>query len=260
MIHRRTLLRAGVGGIGAALLSPLWPGDAAAERGVRDANLPAYATEPVKQPGRILGVVRYAGEAGAPARAKLSGDCAYCRTFDLRQEQLLVARGGGLRNVVVMLQTIARGKPPEQPPTLAEYHCTFVPHVLSLTAGNKVLLHNRDPVLNTFHALALPSGRTLFNVGTPRQDQKLYRRIARPGVVQVRCDVHPWEEAYVVAMGHPYHTVTDPRGAFVLDQVPPGRHTLLLWHERLGTLKQTVQLAPGGSARVELSYPAPRQR
>jgi hypothetical protein len=241
-MDRRTLLQAG----GAALLTPLLPRIALAE----------YRSEAVKNPARISGVVRFRGKAPRPKKVTFSGDCAYCRRFNLHEEGLLVGRGGALRNVVVVLEGIGRGKPaPKETPTLAEKRCTFVPHVLSVTAGDKVLLHNQDPVLNTFHAVAQPSGRTLFNVGMPRKDQKLLRRIRRPGLVQVRCDVHPWEEAWIVAVDHPYHVVTDATGGFALGQIGPGRYTVALWHEKLGIRRQKVELGAGAHLKLELSYP-----
>jgi hypothetical protein len=244
---RRDLLRAGLGGLGAALVGPLLP-----------ENARAYSVAPPSRPARISGLVRYSGKAPRPPKVSFSGgDTAYCRKFDIRQERLLVGRGGGLRNVVVALESVSRGKPvPDATPVLAEWRCTFVPHVLSITAGTKLLLHNRDPVLNTFHAIAQPGGRTLFNVGMPNRDQKIQRRIKNPGLVLMHCDVHPWEEAWVVAVGHPYHAVTDNQGSFALDQVPPGRHTLVLWHEKLGVRKQRVEVSAGAHLKLEIGYPA----
>jgi hypothetical protein len=241
-LGRRELLRVG----GAALLAPVVPRLAL-----------AYRPETPRSPATLSGTVRYAGKVGRPPKVTFSGDCAWCRKFDIRVESLLVGRKGGLRNVVLMLEGIDRGKPvPETQPVLAERLCTFVPHVLSVTAGTKVVLHNQDPVLNTFHAIALPSGRTLFNIGMPNKGQKMKRRIRQRGRVQVRCDVHPWEEAYIVAADHPYHTVSDKDGGFVLAQVPPGSYTLALWHEKLGVRRQRVQLGPGAHLKLEITYPA----
>jgi hypothetical protein len=242
LLHRRTLIQLG----GAALLAPLVP----------RAALAAYKPETVKNGGRISGVVRYAGKAPRPKKVKLSGDSAYCRKFDLREEGLLVGKGKALRNVVVLLEGIRSGKPvPSETPSMAEDRCTFVPHVLSVTTRVKVEFVNRDPVLNTFHASTHPGGQTLFNIGTPKKGQKFRRRIAKPGIVEMRCDVHPWELAWIVAVDHPYHCVTDEKGAFALEQIPPGRYTLALWHEKLGTRKRKVELNPGAHLKLELTYP-----
>ncbi len=240
LLDRRELLAAGCAGLGALLLG----------------GGPGYAQAAVARPARVSGSVRYAGKAPRPGKLKLTGDCAYCRPFDLRAEELLQGAGGGLRNVVVVLEGVTGGKPvPAAMPVLAERRCTFVPHVLTLTAGQKLLLHNQDPVLNTFHAVELASGSTLFNIGTPNKDQKVERRIPRPGVVKMLCDVHPWELGYVLAFAHPYHTVTDARGSFLLDGVPPGRYTLALWHEKLGGRRQPLVVQPGAELKLALVYP-----
>lgn len=240
---RRRLLQCGP----PALLLPLLPAAPAA----------AYTVAEVARPARITGRVRHPKPKTVPAPppVRYSGDCAYCRPFKLRREDLLVARDGGLRNVVVALEGVSRGKAPAAAePTMAEHRCTFVPHVLSVTAGCKLLLHNRDPVLNTFHAVTLEGGRTLFNIGTPLEGQKVRRRIRRPGLIKMLCDVHPWEVAYVAAFAHPYHAVTDAAGRFALEGVPPGSYTLTLWHEKLGQRKERVTLEPGKTLELALSY------
>ena len=239
-ISRRRLLQAGVGGgLGLALLP---------------ASAEAYSPTRVKGGGSIAGLVRYGKKAPRPGKVKLTGDCAYCRKFDLRREDLLVS-GGGLRNVVAVLEGVRRGKAlPTAEPVLAEERCTFVPHVMSVCAGTRILLHNQDPILNTFHAVSMPSGRTLFNIGTPNKGQKVRRRIRKPGLVKMLCDVHPWEVAYVAAFDHPYHAVTDAAGRFALADVPAGSYTLRLWHEKLGARQQRVTVKAGAATRVTLGY------
>ena len=243
VLSRRQLLQAGCGGLGLALLG----------------GSPAQGYTPIRvdKPAKISGIIRYAGQTSHPQKLKLSGDCAYCRKFDLRAEELLASPQGVLRNVVVFLEGIRQGKEiPSAPLAIAEKHCTFVPHVLSITVGSKLLLHNQDPVLNTFHAVDLASGRTLFNIGLPNQDQKVVRRIRQEGLIKMLCDVHPWEVAYLIALSHPYHTVSDHNGAWSLDQVPPGVYTLAYWHEKLGLRRQQrVEVRPGAQLKLVHTYP-----
>jgi hypothetical protein len=244
LLDRRRFLGAGLSaGLGAALL---WGGRARA----------AYIAAKVTSPGTISGAVRFSGKAAPPAPLSLSGDCEWCRQFVPRSEELLVSAQGGLRNVAVALEGIASGKEvPEEGAAISEIHCTFVPHVLTITAGAKLLLHNQDPVLNTFHAVSVSSGRTLFNIAMPIKGQKMQRRVREPGLVKMLCDVHPWELAWILSLDHPYHTVTDEKGAFVLEGVPPGRYTLALWHEKLGRRTQPVEVTPSAKVKVAVTYP-----
>jgi hypothetical protein len=75
--------------------------------------------------------------------------------------------------------------------------------------------------------------------------------------------------AFVHAFAHPYFAVTDAHGRFVIAGVPPGIHTLTLWHEGWRVtgpgiagvpqreppvvLRQTVEVAPGRDAAVDLT-------
>jgi len=206
--------------------------------------------------GEISGKIHFKGKYAKPAKVMFRGDDAYCRKFDLRKEDLLVGAQGGLCNVVVALEGI-QGEPSGsalQLSAMAEEQCTFVPHVLSLTAGSKVVLYNRDPVLNTFHAIQVSTGRTLFNVGLPNKDQKIVRRIRQTGLIKMLCDVHPWELAYLAVFSHGFHTVSDEKGSFVLKGVPGGNYTLTLWHETLGTQRHPIQIKTGEQLKMVLSY------
>ena len=57
------------------------------------------------------------------------------------------------------------------------------------------------------------------------------RRLAQPGVVRVVCDVHPHMVAWVVVHDSPYYAVTDERGAFRIEGLPPGSYKVTMWHE-----------------------------
>jgi hypothetical protein len=238
LLDRRQLL-GGLGGLALAAVS-------------RSAH--GYSASTVVGGGRIVGTVRCTQAVGAPAKLAVGAGVAACRAFGLRSEELLVARGR-LRNAVLYLEGITRGKEASTAPvTIAEHRCTFVPHVLSVTVGTKLVLHNRDAWLNTFHAVELATGRTLFNIGTPNLDQKVLRRVRQEGVIRILCDPHPWEVAYVLAFPHPYHAVSDAAGSFVLDQIPAGSYTLVCWHEKLGVRRRPVKVDAGATLKIELAY------
>ena len=66
--------------------------------------------------------------------------------------------------------------------------------------------------------------------------------------------------AFVVVTDHPYHTITDAYGAYEIRDVPPGRYTLSVWHEELGTREAPVTVEAGGTATVDVAFPAKEGR
>ena len=54
-------------------------------------------------------------------------------------------------------------------------------------------------------------------------------------MVQIKCDVHSWMNAYAGVVSHPYFAVTAEGGAFELKNLPAGTYTIEAWHEKLGT-------------------------
>ena len=75
-----------------------------------------------------------------------------------------------------------------------------------------------------------------------------------PGLVQIRDDLHPWVRAYLAVTPHPFVAVTAADGRFRFDGVPPGRYTMVVWHERFGTKQQRVRVDANVETRVELAY------
>jgi hypothetical protein len=50
-------------------------------------------------------------------------------------------------------------------------------------------------------------------------------------VVRVVCDAHPHMSAWMIVHDSPYYAVTDDKGAFRIDSIPPGSYKVTLWHE-----------------------------
>jgi len=57
---------------------------------------------------------------------------------------------------------------------------------------------------------------------------------------RVSSPTHTWMRAWVVVAEHPFYAVTGPNGEFALDNVPPGKYTLKIWQEVLGTVTREV--------------------
>ena len=62
--------------------------------------------------------------------------------------------------------------------------------------------------------------------------------------------------AYLFVAEHPYDTVTDDAGQFVIDGIPPGTYTLRVWHELLGSSERKVTVEAGKATSVDLALQA----
>jgi hypothetical protein len=61
--------------------------------------------------------------------------------------------------------------------------------------------------------------------------------------------------AYIGVVPNSLYAVTDGNGSFTIANVPPGKRTVSVWHERYGVLTGTVDVKAGQKATLELTYP-----
>jgi len=224
---------------------------AAEEQPAAPKPAPAAATT-----GSVQGVIKYAGKAAKPAPIKPTKDPAVCGARPLFDESLLVGKGGGLANAVIWLDRVpgARAPVPAQA-RVDQVACRYVPHVMAVPVGSDVTLGNSDKTLHNVHAYQ--DDDTLFNVALPSVGTKSKQKLEEPGVVTLKCDAgHTWMRAYVATFDHPYYAVTDKNGNFTIAGVPPGKHAVKVWHEKLGNPTGSIEVKAGEPASLELSMGA----
>ena len=196
-----------------------------------------YKEVNVADGGTIEGTVTLTGiipREHFPAVTKDDKVCGFRRT----EGRLVSGRGNAVRNAVVWLDDISAGKKPAPAAAavLRQVHCEYVPHVTLLQQGQPLAIVNNDAVLHNVHAFTIgKEGRTVFNIAQPIKGQKTVIEASRfnaSGFYRASCDAgHPWMSAYIVRASHPYYTVTDENGKFVLTHVPPGTYRIRMWHE-----------------------------
>lgn len=77
-------------------------------------------------------------------------------------------------------------------------------------------------------------------------------RLDNAGEIPLRCNVHQEMSAFIVVLGNPYFTLTDKKGEFVIDNIPPGEYTLKTWHEKFKSVSIEITIAPNQTVEVEL--------
>jgi hypothetical protein len=88
----------------------------------------------------------------------------------------------------------------------------------------------------------------------------------KPGMVELRCDVHAEMAAYIMVMKSPYFAVTDDKGQFEIPDskylggngingirdLSPGKYVLKTRHEKLKTKKEIVMIPDNGDISVQV--------
>jgi hypothetical protein len=215
----------------------------------------AYREIPVQNGGSITGRVRVAGEVPALPPQPVFKQQETCGAT-VPDERLVTGANGALRYAAVSLTDISAGKavPRDRAVVLDNVKCAFVPHVAAASVGQMLNIHNSDPFLHDAHALL--GERTLFNVAVPK-GMTVRKPLAYAGLIHINCNVrHTWMHAYLLVADHPYVTVTDAAGQFVLDGVPPGTYTLRVWHELLGSSERQVTVEAGKPTTVDIDLQA----
>jgi plastocyanin len=209
----------------------------------------AYEEIAVVNGATIQGTVKFEGKLPKLPPLQITKSKEICR--NVPNETLIVGAGQGIRYAVVTLEGITKGAAVEKEAVheLDNLGCRFVPHVLAASVGQFVVFKNSDPILHTAHAL-FTSGQPQFNVGL--YPGKVSRKpLVTPGVVKIICEVHPWMSAYIVVTDHPYYSVTDVYGEYLISDIPAGSYRLKVWHETLGTEEKPVEVKAGGSQNVD---------
>jgi plastocyanin len=172
-------------------------------------------------------------------------------------EDLAVGPQGGVKNVVVWLQTPPPGATWPTAPVKVEMDqkgCAFVPRVVLVPVGGTVEFLNSDRLLHNLHSASRENAT--FNRTQPR-GRVIPVTFSKPEFVQVNCDLHSWMRAWVVVADHPYYALSNDAGEFVLANVPPGKYVLQIWQETLGTMNRDVTVG-ADDARVTVELKAPR--
>jgi plastocyanin len=199
---------------------------------------------------KVRGKVTLTGLAPKLANLPVTRDMKTCGTSK-PDEALEVSQGGGVKNAVLWITGAAKpAKGDKMKATLDQKQCEFVPHVLALPAGATLDIVNGDKLFHNVHAR--DADKTVFNYAMPVPNHVIPKPLKDPALLRITCDVHPWMRAWVYVLPTSAFAVTDESGGYSISGVAPGKHTLKLWHERLGEKEQQVDVPAGGTATVDL--------
>jgi hypothetical protein len=201
----------------------------------------------------LTGSATFAGKAPAESAIDMSKDPKCKELAPGAKTDDHKVKDGKLADVFVYVKNPPAGKhkPPKTPVGIDQKGCRYSPKVFGIMVKQKLEITNSDPTLHNIHAFAK---RGEFNIGMPTQGQKIKKKFKKAQVmVSIKCDVHPWMQAYAGVMKHPFFSTTNDKGEFSIDGLPDGEYDVVAWHPKLGEKTAKVKVA-GGNGTAAFAF------
>jgi plastocyanin len=218
------------------------------------------AADLVSRGAVVSGTVRFDGPLPRLATVEMGSDavCKASNTGTVHTEAIVVGADRGLRDVLVHvvkgLETYTFALV-EQVAELDQDGCVYKPHVLAVRTHQPVVFKNSD---NTAHNINTKSDTPQgFNKTTSSKGSTATWQFRKPELdIRTKCDIHPWMEAWIHVLDHPYFAVSAETGAFELPKgLPPGTYTLEARHPTLGAQSQEITIGEGaGTASMTFTF------
>jgi plastocyanin len=127
----------------------------------------------------------------------------------------------------------------------------FVPELVAITLGGKVVFPNRDAFLHNVFSQSTPRK---FDLGSFKKGESKTKEFPQPGVVDVYCNIHPEMAATILVLPNTRHTRAAADGTFVLDGVPPGNWTVFAYTRRATKpVSAKVSVTAGAETKIDLA-------
>jgi hypothetical protein len=215
----------------------------------------------IADPGTINGTITF---AGAPPEAQVLQMAAdpFCVTahagMETLSQRLVVNDNGTLRYVFVYVKGGLEGQTftgAGNAIRLTQSGCMYDPHMVGLQVNQTLTIVNDDDTLHNVNAQPTAAGNQGFNFAQPVKGMTNDQSFASQEVmIPLKCDVHPWMQAYVGVMAHPYFAVTAEDGGFTISNLAAGDYVIGAWHESLGEQEQNVTVSANGTVEISFDF------
>lgn len=239
-----------------------------------------YEVAEVVDGATIAGKIAFVGTPPSPRVFDVQKDQEVCGKE--RTLSRVMVNEGFLKGAVIVLEGVAKGKPfagqtfRESSENGGEFRhaggsalslevrtkrCNFGPFTGVLAPNEPVRFLNQDPMRHTLHTFSVGGEkggvlRTIHNrhLNPGRVLERTFEEgdLRKSRVVRFACNRHDFMQNWLYVVETPYFSVSDEKGEFAIDQVPPGRYELVAWHPMLGLKRKEVTIEAGG--RIDLDF------
>ncbi len=229
--------------------------------GTRNSGQPAATSRiPVTGPtGSIAGTLTYNGPVStASIDTSMDPACAMGGGSDRLPVEQIAVKNGKLANVFVYIksgppQAMNAASSSTEPVIMDQQHCRYVPHVIGVLAGGTVEFRNSDPTMHNIHTTSVDN--QAIDISQSPRGAPVRKQFAHPEILlPVRCNNHPWMNAFINVSATPFFAVSDANGHFDIAGLPPGDYVLGLAQEKLGEKTLPITVQAGQAAKADLSY------
>jgi hypothetical protein len=215
--------------------------------------------------GTISGKIAFNGTAPEPKKIDTSADPVCAQKNPNAATEDTVVKDGKLANAFVYIKdgTTADGKKigdfsfdtPTTAATLDQNGCHYKPHVLGVQTNQKINITNSDPTQHNIHPT--PKNNQEWNQSQGSGAPPIEKSFAKSEIlIPVKCNQHPWMKAYIGVLKHPFFAVSKDDGTYSIAGVPPGKYTVVAWHEKFGEKTMEVNVPSKGSATADYAFDA----
>ncbi|QDT39947.1 methylamine utilization protein [Stratiformator vulcanicus] len=207
--------------------------------------------------GNLTGQFVIKGDIPEPTflpKNKINKDPAICAVNPIPENEVVIDQEtGGVANVFVYWYGRRGAKPdvhpdlqdpPEEPFVFDNQGCVFVPHAAIVRVGQPLKFINSDGCSHNIHTYPLRQQADAINDLVSANATAEKEPLSGPDILPypVKCDIHPWMNAFWYVSDHPYAAVSAKDGTFTIEKLPAGEHTFRLWQEKVGYVERAYKV------------------